>query len=192
MGRFDEDLAEIDLALELNHLEAIQYGQFVEIYILSGRYDEAIEYCQKGLNINPNLGTLYRKIGTVYMEKGNYKEAIKSYKRALELTPNNVFIEGWIGYTYGLSGEEDKAEQVLNELFKRRKDEYIPATSIAKIYFGLGENDKGFVWLEKAYEERVPWLSAIMVYYKFSPLWKHLNQESRFKALLKKMGLPED
>ena len=96
-----------------------------------------------------------------------------------------------IGEAYGLSGERDKAEQILNKLLKQKKDEYVPAMSIACIYLGLGENDKVFEWLENAYDERFPWLPFYITYDKFSPLWEHISKDPRFKTLLKKMNLPE-
>ena len=44
---------------------------------------------------------------------------------------------------------------MLDELKRVSGQEYVPATSIALVYAGLGEKDQAFAWLEKGYEERV-------------------------------------
>ena len=57
---------------------------------------------------------------------------------------------------------------------------------IAEIYAFLGEKNKAFEWLEKAYTGKdvgLPWL-------KGDPLLKNLWLDPRYKALLKKMNLP--
>ena len=56
---------------------------------------------------------------------------------------------------------------------------------MALIHFALGENDKGFERLEKAYEERDSRLRKL----KTDPIFDNVRSDPRFKELLKKMGL---
>ena len=56
---------------------------------------------------------------------------------------------------------------------------------MAIIYVGLGEKDEAFAWLEKAYEEH----NASLPFLKVDPIFDSLRSDSRFTALLKKMGL---
>jgi hypothetical protein len=49
----------------------------------------------------------------------------------------------------------------------------------------LGEKDKAFEWLTKAYEEHAGQLVCIRV----DPWIKNLRSDPRYKELLKKMGL---
>ena len=59
--------------------------------------------------------------------------------------------------------------------------------SAARIYAELGEKDKAFVALNKAYENRESDLLPI----KVDPLLDPLHDDPRFKELLKRVGLPE-
>ena len=55
------------------------------------------------------------------------------------------------------------------------------------IYAGLDEKDEAFAWLEKAYQERSWWL----VWIKMEPMVDNLRSDSRFKDLMRRVGLPQ-
>ena len=54
------------------------------------------------------------------------------------------------------------------------------AYHVAAIYGALGEADEAFEWLDRAYEERSPWIG----YMKVDPRLDPLRQDPRFAALL--------
>jgi hypothetical protein len=84
-----------------------------------------------------------------------------------------------------VSGDKDKALKVLDELLELSKQRYVSPYSIAEIYLALDQKDKGFAWLEKAYEER----DYSLVYLKIALIADSLRSDPRYKALLKKMNL---
>jgi hypothetical protein len=54
------------------------------------------------------------------------------------------------------------------------------------VYEGLGDKDRAFQWLAKAFEERSP----ILAYYlKVDPLGDRLRPDPRFADLLRRMNL---
>ena len=58
-------------------------------------------------------------------------------------------------YTYALSGEKEKARKILSSLLDPEYNEQqLNYAYVAMVYVALGDNDKAFEWLEKAYEER--------------------------------------
>ena len=61
------------------------------------------------------------------------------------------------------------------------------AYQVAEALAWLGEKDKAFEWLERAYQQRDGGLSEV----KVDLLLDRLHGDPRFKALLKKMNLPE-
>jgi len=58
--------------------------------------------------------------------------------------------------------------------------------SVATIYAALGQKDKGFSWLEKAYEDRGFFLTGI----KVDPAMDPLRSDPRFAELVGRVGLP--
>jgi hypothetical protein len=57
---------------------------------------------------------------------------------------------------------------------------------IALIHTALGDKEKAFEWLQRAYEER----SAFLVYMKWEPRLDPLRSDPRFQHLQRQVGLP--
>jgi len=106
-----------------------------------------------------------------------YEEALQEYKLLNSLTG--------MGVTYAKMGKTAEAKKVLNELMERSKHMFVSRYSLADIYFALGDNDQGFAWLERAYEDRAHGLCWL----KVEPFYDSVRSDPRFQALLKKMDL---
>jgi len=87
-----------------------------------------------------------------------------------------------LGHAYAASGRRDEAVKLIDELSRRP---YPPPASIAIIYLGLGDKDRAFEWLSKAYEER----STELIWLKVEPLYDPVRPDPRFIELLKRVGL---
>ena len=61
------------------------------------------------------------------------------------------------------------------------------AYQIAYLYASRKDLDRAFHWLERAYQQKDGGLADM----KTDPMLKNLRQDPRFKALLRKMRLPE-
>ena len=85
------------------------------------------------------------------------------------------------------SGRKAEARKILAELQSLSEHSYVPATDMALIYAGLGDKDKAFAWLDKAYEEHSFSLSNLKVEPRFDPL----RSDPRFADLLRHIGLPQ-
>jgi hypothetical protein len=55
---------------------------------------------------------------------------------------------------------------------------------LAILYTGLGDDERAFEWLEKAYRER------ILVDLKYHPMWDPLRPNPRFNDLVQRISLP--
>ena len=60
--------------------------------------------------------------------------------------------------------------------------------SFARLYLGLGDNEKAFLWLERAYDERAAFLRFLAV----DPSFDTLRSDPRFQELLRRMNFPEN
>ena len=56
---------------------------------------------------------------------------------------------------------------------------------MAFAYFGLGDSDRGFEWLEKAYQER----SNAVAYLAASAHYDRVRSDPRYRDLLRRIGL---
>jgi len=177
MGRFDEALIDIRRAQELDPLSLIINACVGRAYYYAGKYDKAIEQYQKTLEMDSTFRPVHSYLGELYQKTGMYKEALSEYKIMNDLSR--------IGLIYALTGKTAEAFQVVNELMEQSKHTYVSISRLAFIYFALGDNDKGFAWLEQAIEER----DYLLIWIKVSPAYDKVRTDPRFRALLKKMNL---
>jgi serine/threonine protein kinase/Flp pilus assembly protein TadD len=185
MGRHAEALNEVKRARELDPLFAFAgalEGQFLNH---AGRHDEALDRLQKTLELAPNFWMPHIFASSVYTEKGMYSEAVAEARKAKELSPAQTVSEAFGGYALAKLGKSDEARAVLNELLKLSETRFVPAHHLALIYNGLGEPDKTFEWLEKAYQQRDP----KMAFLKVEPKWNNLRSDPRFIEIIKRMNL---
>jgi hypothetical protein len=84
-------------------------------------------------------------------------------------------------------GEREAALEILAELEQLATKQYVTAANFAKIYIGLGEDDKAIDELEKACNERAVRLAWVLV----DPAFKHLHNDDRYQEICRRSGLPE-
>ena len=185
-ARFDEAIAGFKHAVELDPASPQTYtylGGFG--YYMAGRCDEAIVQLKKALEMDPNsyLGQLF--LTAIYASKGMYGEAIAQADRVISVWPTleDAQILCFLGWVYAVSGRQEKARNVLNRMLDLRARRYVDAYNIGEVYAGLGEKEKAFEWLGRAYEEHAGQLICI----KVDPFLKNLRSDPRYKELLKKM-----
>ena len=188
MGRSDEALAERKLAQELEPLSLTINFELGLAFYHARSYDQAIEQLQKTLELDQHFPAALNYLPAAYEQKGLYSQAIAEFKKSIPLiaASESTLSKAGLGHVYGVTGRKSEARAVLTELKQTSEKEYLPATSIALVYAGLGEKEQAFVWLEKAYEQRAFHLQWI----KLEPRWDSLRSDRRFADLVRRIGLP--
>ena len=115
-----------------------------------------------------------------------YREAVAEARTALELS-NSFFIKAYLALWLGKSGNRDEALKILAELKKAASEGYVRPSAMAVVYVGLGDKEEALNQIEKEVSSRSP--NAI--YLAVLPDVDDLRSEPRFKAMLKRMNLPE-
>ena len=186
MGRSNEAIAERKRAVELEPLSlTINFELGLAFYYVRD-YDQAIEQFQKTLELDQNFPAAHNFLPAAYEQKGMYNEAIAEFRKAIPPSEWTLSKAG-LGHVYAVSGKKSEARTVLDELKQASEQEYVPATSVALIYAGLGEKDQAFAWLEKGYEQR----AFQMQWIKLEPRWDSLRSDPRFQDLIRRMGFPQ-
>ena len=183
LGRLDEAYSEWKRAAELDPVTPlVNVGPGV-ILFCQRQYDRAIEELQKTLELDPNYFWTHFLLGETYLNKGEYGKAIAALDRG------NVpqFRDGHLGYAYAVSRQPEKARQLVEELQAGSQPEHLVPYHLAMIYFGLGEKDKAFEWLDKSCEQRSPQLFWI----KVIPELDSVRSDPRFQNILRRMNLAD-
>ncbi|HUR97597.1 MAG TPA: tetratricopeptide repeat protein, partial [Pyrinomonadaceae bacterium] len=184
--RFDEAIAEIRLAEEFDPLSPAIGKNVGATLVFARRYDEAIAQLKRTLVRDPNFSETHSYLGWAYGSKGMYPEAIAEARIALELN-NSFFIKGYLAFWLGKSGNREEALKILAELKKAASEGYVRPSTLAVVYVGLGDKAEALNQLEKEVSSR----SFNAIYLAVLPDVDDLRSEPRFKAMLRRMNLPE-
>ena len=188
LGRHDEAAAIARQGLQIDPLSSGTNFGVASTLVLNRRWDEAIAHLRKAIELDPNYWFHRSYLGRAYEQKGMMPEAIAEFKRAFEL--DNQQSENWAGLThaYAVSGRKDEAQKMLEDLIRKSSEKsYVSAYSVAVIYAGLGDKDKTFEWLERAYSDRSYYLP---VYLTTDARLDGFHSDPRFKDLVRRIGLP--
>jgi TolB-like protein/Flp pilus assembly protein TadD len=185
LGRGEEAIVQIRRAQKLDPLSPL-IGSLVGMFLyVCRRYDEAVQVLQETLDLDPNFYRTYWLLGLCYEAQGQLAESLATQEKAALVSARSPSVLWALGTCYSLCGRKAEAELLLAELLRRSAEEHVSAAYIAFLYLGLGKVDETFEWLDKAAEERAPFLAGIT----FWPTMDKIRDDPRFSALQAKMGL---
>jgi serine/threonine-protein kinase len=187
MGRYDEAIAEIKRAQELDPLSLIISAVAGRVYYCSRRYDQAIEELNKTLQMEKQFGPASAFLAQTYSMKSMPEQAITTALVPVKSAPGVSVYLTILGTAYATAGKKPEAEGVLAELRELSKRQYVQPSYIAMLYCGLGDNDQAFDWLEKAFNIRDDRLLFVMT----DPLMDRLRADPRFQNMAQRIGLTQ-
>ena len=183
MGRHDEALGEIAHALALDPMSVIIIRDIGMHYYYAGKYDEAIYQAQRALALDKDFVPAHRLLGLTYIKQRRFTEAIDKL-RAVVASTNSGRDRALLVQAYALAGDRGEANRLLQELLKENQ---VSPYYVAVGYAGLGERDRAFEFLERAYREQ----ASMLQYLKIQPTLENLRPDPRFRELANRIGLPE-
>ena len=185
MGRFEEGMHETKKALELDPLSLIINTSLGWQFYLAGQNEQAVEQLRKVLDIDPKFSPARRILEEVYAHMGKQKEAVAERERALSLS-GGPELAASIEEDFTKSGYKGVLQSWLEGLTELSKHSYVSSYSIAESYMRMGEKQKAFEWLEKAYEEHDSGLVSLAV----EPMFQSIRSDAKFKEIVRRMKLP--
>jgi TolB-like protein/Tfp pilus assembly protein PilF len=155
------------------------------VLYLARRFDDAVHEFEETLDLDQNAALAHALLGLTYISKGMPDRAVAEAQaaRALSTRPDVVAFRGYILARAGRTREAQTAIEDLHRLARPRSPSPF---LVALVYTGLEDNDRAFEWLAKAADARA-WEMPTL---KASPIFDGLRSDSRFDALLNRVGLP--
>jgi adenylate cyclase len=184
-GRQFDAVTEARRALELDPLSLYIIFHVAWIFWLIGKYDLWLEQGRKLVELEPQFFGAYWITGIDCWMRGAHEEAIAEFQKAVSFNAGPLCLS-YVGCLNGMTGNREKALQVLDQLEALSAKKYVQRYCFAMVYAGLGEMDRAFEWLEQAYEQR----EGVLVLLKPMPLMiPALGADARFADLLGRIGL---
>src|SRR5439155_2049193 len=144
--------------------------------------DPAIDQLRKVLDIDARFSPARRTLEEVYAQTGKQKEAVAERERALSLFGSPELAasieEDFVKYGY-----RGVLQSWLDGLTEISKHGYVSSYTIAEGYMRMGEKNKAFEWLDKAYEDHDSGLVSLAV----EPMFDPVRSDPRFRSIIRRM-----
>ncbi|HET9326000.1 MAG TPA: protein kinase [Candidatus Eisenbacteria bacterium] len=184
-GRMKEAMEEIHRAEELDPRSTLLNANVALLNYFQGHYDEALSHLLEISRADSTMSTARWGIGLAYEAKGMGSQALASLEQATKLS-GSLNLKASLGHAYARFGDASRAREILSLLTERTRKGYVPSYFFALVYVGLGDKDRAFEWLERAYQER----STVLAYLRIDPRLAPLRSDPRYSALVRRLGFP--
>ena len=185
VGRSEEAVAEGNRALELDPLSLRTNLDVGSIFRHAGQNDRLLEQGRKLIEMEPNFFGGYYLIAWGSWDNGRYEQAAAAYAKAFALGATRSSL-AYLGCLYGIVGQREKAQQILSQFEELSALRYVPNLYLAIVYAGLGEADRAFEWLERAYVERE---GGLLIFKHAAPRIPAISRDPRLADLFRRIGL---
>jgi len=152
-GRFDESLAQMRKAVELDPTSLSANAAPGLTYNASRQFDKALETTDKVLRMDENFIIARHYRARALFFSGRREEAFEIYRKIVADSNESVFFKADFGFMLGKAGNEAEARRILAELSETAKQKYVSPYYFALVHIGLGEKEKAFEYLRKAVAE---------------------------------------
>ena len=147
---------------------------------VTGQDDQAIEQLMKVAAIQPPLRRIPVYRAAVLTSRGRWAEAIAVLRPVAARDPH---ARTFLASAFARSGARAEATEILNEMLDAESRGLARAGEILEIYAALGDYDRAFAWLDRAFEELSIWADIM------DPINADLHNDPRFERARRRVGL---
>lgn len=184
LARHDDAVREIHQAHDLAPLSLVISANVGRVLYHARRYDEAISELESVLALDPDRAFARIFLAESYEEKGKCPEALEQFHKFGEAIHN--FDTAAAARADAACGNLAEARRIVAKIEQDPDYRLYNSMWIASIYARLGQKDRAFQWLDRAYQNHDYFLSFLKVH----PYMDPLRTDPRFDALLKRLNFP--
>jgi tetratricopeptide (TPR) repeat protein len=185
VGLLAEGVAEMRKALILDPLNAIYSRWLSRLLLFGGDCHAAIAQSRKTIDLNADYAYAYLDIGSAHLGLGDAEAALQWFQRGQGLETSVRSYDALIVRALAPLGRHEEAIEILNRLEEESRHHYVRAEILAMAYAAVGDLDRAFDCLERAFQVR----SAGLIYLHVDPGYQPLRPDPRFAQLVERIGL---
>jgi hypothetical protein len=137
------------------------------------------------MELDPEYWLAYQFATSTQLVRKEYSEAVSTAETTQRLNPVSTRPIVYGGYAKAKLGDTEPAREALLGLISSTRQKYVPNVNIAVLQIGLGQKDAALASLERAAEDKDPWMTFI----KVEPIWAELHDNPRFQQIVRSMNL---
>jgi TolB-like protein/Flp pilus assembly protein TadD len=184
-GRFDEAIASIERARQIEPVSLSIGTDVGEIYYWAGRYDMAVAELRGVLEVEPDYAMARNILGLTYLAMGRLADAVEQLETANRLSGGPRMLST-LAYAYGAAGLTRRADDTIDALARLATERYTSPFALAVANLGVQRTDEAMRYLDEAFAQR----SDSMVILRVYPLLERARRDVRFRALVDRVGIP--
>ena len=181
LGRFSEAIGLYRRATQLNPLNVIAFSNLGLALVRVDSASAAVTAFRKALALTPEAGGIHSSMSIALLTQSKGHEALTE----VLAEPSEFWRAATLPLVYHALGRRSDSDKALRDLEQRFAAD--GAYQMAEAHAYRGEADLAFKWLDRAYEQRDGGLTELLG----DPLMKNIVGDSRYRALLRKLKLPE-
>lgn len=185
MEQKDEAVKIMEKAEEIDPLSPIVSQSLGNMYVFAGRFDDAIRQADKLIDMNPQMRIAIEMKGWATGMKGDWEKALELFEEVHRLTNHPLKGLMGAGFAYAKLGQTEKAMECIRKMEQRQAEEpgSVIDGDLAAVWFGLGDWDKAFYYLENCIDKRMGPVSYILEY----PAYSDIKLDPRYENIRKKV-----
>jgi len=188
IGQQARGLAETDLAHAYDpHSTIISVWKGI-LLRLAGNYEDAIDVCVETTEREPQYVLAHWALGLAYEAAGDLELAAAEFGTAAALSGRSPGMLAALAHTYGIQGQRQAATDILMQIHALSAKRYVAAYDLATVYLGIGDDEQALNYMERAMQERSPWIVTL----PREPRIERLKSNVFFQSLLRKLHLPDN
>ncbi|MEO6403988.1 MAG: tetratricopeptide repeat protein [Ferruginibacter sp.] len=143
----------LKVALAKNPADAEATYTLARTYLDMEEYKKALPYYEKAVSMEGSKNTWMYELGLLYYNNNDFKNAVTSFDNAAKngYTTSNDFNENY-GYAALYSGNYEKGESMLNEIYRRKPGNKDVLRDMAEIFYKQKQFDKSLQYCQKLME----------------------------------------
>jgi len=181
-----EGLAETQRALDLDPLSTNAIAASAHALLYNDRCDEALAQLERIASVRPMPLRAAAVAAECYAAQNRWAAAIAVLRPHQDGDP---ILRALSGYMLARAGQREQALRVEAALVERWRQRHQGAEHVAEVYAGLGDLDRAFAWLDRAFDDGSlvlnPWYGEVM-----EPAFQPLQRDPRFRHVRERLGVP--
>jgi tetratricopeptide (TPR) repeat protein len=150
--------------------------------LYAGDYDAALRRARRRLKLM-KYGRGFVFVGSAYLAKGDAEQALNWFQRGQSLDTAVRSYDAMIVRALAALNRREEADEILARLEGESRQQYVRAEYLAMGHAAVGDFDRAFEALERAYQTR----SAGLIYLHLDPGYQPLRGDPRYKELVQRM-----
>ncbi len=152
LNRLPEAWKEAKRGVELSPLSPRIRDGLVNMYFWQREFDKGIEEAKKAIEMNPSYPSHHITLAMLYLNVSKQQEVLKEVEAYTRLA-DPIVGKQFRAYFLSRMGRREEAEVMIRELEEMYPKMSVNPYWLACMLFYVGENDKGFEWLEKSFDD---------------------------------------